>query len=186
MKKLKFALVSIVLSLLLCACKADIIPLSEAAQMNSSELADSLSGVSLDDIQNAWGDSFLCSSAENSQLYSASDDNVIAVFVSGDGSVSGVSRYYWCYGRYLRDKNGGDMVLIEQNGYIGAASVSGADGVSFDELGDGDRIRILVEGIAETYPCQALAYRAELMEKGSYDDLDKEQMDRLREMGWVE
>lgn len=186
MKKLSLWLAAVVLSLCLCACGADIIPLSEAVQMDNSALADSLSGASLDDIQKAWGDSFLCSSADNSQLYSASDNSVIAVFGNEDGSVSSVRQYFWCYGRFVRDKHGSAMVLIEHNGYAEPTSVSGAEGVSFDEYEDGDRIRILVECIAESYPAQAQAYRAELTGKGSYDDLDADAMAHLREMGWVE
>ena len=46
--------------------------------------------------------------------------------------------------------------------------------------------KILVECINGIYPAQATVYATELIEKGSYDDLDTGVMESLREMGWAE
>ena len=56
MKKLSLALVPIVLSLLLCSCKAEIIPLSEAVMLDSDKLSRKREGHYSDEIYDAGGE----------------------------------------------------------------------------------------------------------------------------------
>lgn len=184
MKKLAFIIIPFIFSLFLTAC-AKVIAITETEQMYNDELSEALSGHSLEDIKKAWADSSVGSCENGGELFTVSDKRVWAIFGDEDGNFSHVRNCFWCEGGYVRGKSC-DMVLLEMNGYVEATTVSG-DEVSFESFEDGDRIRILVaDGIAESYPCQAQVYRAELIEKGSYDELDKNEMEQIREMGWVE
>ena len=186
MKPIKALLAPLAFSLIFTACGADILPLSEAVTLDDDTLSEKLSGYTLEEISDVWGEPGVgCG-----DIYSY-DDMGIAVFSDPKGYADGAVVCFWAEGRYLRDKNGGDMVLVGQNGYIEPVSVHTYNGASysgydFAEFESGDRIKILVDGIRETYPAQATVYATELMEKGSYDDLDDDVMDSLREMGWVE
>lgn len=186
MKKISLALVPVVLSLLLCACKGDIIPLSEAVTLDNDKLSRKLEGRTYAEICDAWGEP----ATGYGDIYSYCDA-AAAVFFDPKDRAENAIVCSWLEGRYLRDKNDGNMVLLEQNGYIAPTSVRTYDGTSwsgydFAEFENGDRIKILVEFIAETYPGQATVYAVELIEKGSYDDLDGDVMAQLKEMGWVE
>lgn len=185
MKPIKALLAPLAFSLIFTACGADIPPLSEAVTLDDDTLSQKLSGYTLEEISDVWGEP----GVGYGDIYSF-DDMGIAVFSDPKGYADGAEICSWFEGRYLRDK-GGDMVLVEHNGYIEPTSVAAYDFVSFTgfdfaEFESGDRIKILVDGIRETYPAQATVYATELMEKGSYDDLDADIMDSLREMGWVE
>lgn len=184
MKPIKALLAPLAFSLIFTACGADILPLSEAVTLDDDTLSQKLSGYTLEEISDVWGEPGVgCG-----DIYSY-DDMGIAVFSDPKGYAGGAKICSWFEGRYLRDK-GGDMVLVEHNGYIEPTSVAAYDltsfaGFDFAEFESGDRIKILVDGIRETYPAQATVYATELMEKGSYDDLDGDVMAQLREMGWV-
>lgn len=185
MKPTKALLAPLAFSLIFTACGADIPPLSEAVTLDDDTLSQKLSGCTLGEISDVWGEP----AVGYGDIYSY-DDIGIAVFSDPKEYVSGAKICSWVEGRYLRDK-GGDMVLVEHSGYIEPTSVAAYDfasftGFDFAEFESGDRIKILVDGIRETYPAQATVYAMGLMEKGSYDDLDADVMDRLREMGWVE
>ena len=177
MKPIKALLATLAFSLIFTACGADIPPLSEAVNLDDDTLSQKLSGYTLEGISDVWGEP----AVGYGDIYSY-DDMGIAVFSDPKGYVSGAKICSWFEGRYLRDK-GGDMVLVEHNGYIGEDT--GENAAFFAEFESGDRIKILVDGIRETYPAQATVYATELMEKGSYDDLDADIIDSLREMGWV-
>lgn len=184
MKATKALFLSLAFSLTLTACKADIPSLSEAAGLDDDMLSQKLSGCTLKEISDVWGEP----AVGYGDIYTC-DDIGIAVFPDSKGYADGAKICSWFEGRYLCDK-GGDMVLVEHNGYIEPTSVAAYDfksftGFDFAEFESGDRIKILVDGIRETYPAQATVYAMELIEKGSYDDLDADVMDRLREMGWT-
>lgn len=186
MKKLKLMLVPIVLSLLLCSCKAEIIPLSEAVMLDNDKLSRKLEGRSTVEICDAWGEP----AVGYGDIYSYGDAAAVVFFDPKDRAENAIV-CGWLEGRYFQDKNGGNMVFVEQDGYIAPTSVRTYDGTSwsgydFAEFENGDRIKILVEMIAETYPGQATVYAIELIEKGSYDDLDAVTLEQLKEMGWVE
>lgn len=185
MKAIKAFFLPLAFSLLLTACKADIPPLSEAVTLDDDTLSKKLSGCTTREIYDVWGEP----AVGYGDIYSFGDMG-IAVFSDPKGYADGAKICSWVKGRYLRAK-GGDMVLVEHNGYIEPTSVAAYDlksftGYDFAEFESGDRIKILVDGIRETYPAQATVYAMELIEKGSYDDLDADVMDSLREMGWVE
>lgn len=185
MKPIKALLAPLAFSLIFTACRADIPPLAEAVTLDDDTLSQKLSGCTSKEISDVWGEPGVgCG-----DIYSY-DDMGIAVFSDPKGYAGGAKICSWFEGRYLRDK-GGDMVLVEHNGYIEPTSVAAYDltsfaGFDFAEFESGDRIKILVGGIRETYPAQATVYATELVEKGSYDDLDADIMDSLREMGWAE
>lgn len=186
MKAVKVMLIPLAFSMMLTACGVDILPLSEAVTLDSDRLSEKLSGHTSEEIADVWGEP----AVGYGDIYSYGDAG-IAVFSDTKGSADGAVVCFWAEGRYLRDKNGGDMVLVGQNGYIEPVSVHTYNGASysgydFAEFESGDRIKILVDGIQETYPAQATVYATELIEKGSYDDLDMGVMESLREMGWAE
>lgn len=185
MKATKALFLPLAFSLIFTACKADIPSLSEAAALDDDTLSQKLSGYTWEEISDVWGEP----AVGYGDIYTC-DDIGIAVFSDPKGYADGAKICSWFEGRYLRDK-GGDMVLVEHNGYIEPTSVdtynfTSFTGFDFAEFESGDRIKILVDGIRETYPAQATAYAMELMEKGSYDDLDADVMESLREMGWAE
>lgn len=185
MNPIKALLAPLAFSLIFTACGADIPPLAEVVTLDDDTLSQKLSGCTLGEISDVWGEP----AVGYGDIYSF-DDMGIAVFSDPKGYAGGAKICSWVEGRYLRDK-GGDMVLVEHNGYIEPTSVAAYDltsftGFDFAEFESGDRIKILVDGIRETYPAQATVYATELIEKGSYDDLDDDVMDSLREMGWVE
>ena len=182
MKKPIMVMILLMIFLCMTAC-GKVMPIEKAQNMTAEELSRKLDYVCSSDIYDVWGEPY--GYPENSiiDLFEAGDE-IIAVSYDPKDRVSDIRKLFWCEGRYVRGKSS-NIVLLEQNGYIEAAAVSGEQS-SFESFENGDRIRILVESIAESYPCQAKAYKAELIGKGSYDDLDKEQMDSLRELGWVE
>lgn len=51
-------------------------------------------------------------------------------------------------------------------------------------LRTGDRIRIRIDGVNESYPAQAYVKELEFVAEGSPEDVDPELIARLREMGW--
>jgi hypothetical protein len=85
-------------------------------------------------------------------------------------------------GRYCEDTNGRSLLLSEEEGAI---CITPADTENlFDDLENGDEIEISVDGVAETYPAQATVYSYNLIEKGTVEDLDAEEIQDLEALGW--
>jgi hypothetical protein len=85
-------------------------------------------------------------------------------------------------GRYCEDAKGSSLLLSDKEGAI---CISPADTEDlFDDLENGDEIEISVDDVAETYPAQATVYSYTLIEKGTVEDLDAEEIQALEELGW--
>lgn len=90
----------------------------------------------------------------------------------------------WTNGRYLKG-NSADLIIFE--GSNTPCDMSAADEtVSFEGLTDGDRIRVYLDYIRETWPAQAIVFAIEKTEDGELQDIDPELMESLREYGWID
>lgn len=85
-------------------------------------------------------------------------------------------------GRYCEAANGTSLLLSEE---AGAICISPADTENlFDDLDNGDEIEIFVDGVAETYPGQATVHSYTLLERGTIEDLDCDEIQNLENLGW--
>jgi hypothetical protein len=86
-------------------------------------------------------------------------------------------------GRYCEAANGTSLLLSEDAGAICISLADTKD--TFDGLDNGDVIEIMTDGVAETYPGQATVYSYTLIEKGTVEDLDSDELQSLESLGWV-
>ncbi len=84
-------------------------------------------------------------------------------------------------GRYLRA--GGNPVLILHNSPIRMSARAGADGL-FDSFSDGDKILVLHDGIAESYPGQTGVYAVIKLQEGTIGDVSYDVRADLNRLGW--
>jgi hypothetical protein len=85
-------------------------------------------------------------------------------------------------GRYCETTDGRSLLISETEGTISISSENNED--LFADLENGDEIEILVDGVAETYPAQATVYSCTLIEKGTVEDLDSDEIQNLENLGW--
>jgi hypothetical protein len=85
-------------------------------------------------------------------------------------------------GRYCESANGTRLLLSEEEGAICITPADTED--LFSDLENGDEIEISVDGVAETYPAQATVYSYTLIEKGTVENLDAEEIQNLEALGW--
>lgn len=170
-------------AMLLTGCGKKPISFEEALAMEPDKLDKAVVGMRLSDLEDVWGE--FEGENINGVAFSKGDEAII-VYADPKGVVDGIRRCSWCEGRFVSGRSGDNIVLIERSGYTEPAVVSTAEFVDFEGIENGDRVKILVDGIDETYPCQTVAYGVRLIEKGSYDDLDEDAMESLKEMGWVD
>ncbi len=86
-------------------------------------------------------------------------------------------------GLYLKCDNGSSMIIASG---VGPCVMRANDNsVSFAGLTDGDKIRIEVFLIEETYPAGATVYRIEKLSDGERSDIPSDIMKELSEMGWI-
>lgn len=88
-------------------------------------------------------------------------------------------------GRYLRAKNGEDLVVIECMGPVKVTDRS-KDGRLFEDMNDGDLVKVRLGSIEETYPGQSEIFTCTLEEKGKIEDIDGNTLKQLQEMGWLD
>ncbi len=91
-------------------------------------------------------------------------------------------------GLYLKCDNGEDMIITDPVGENAASPCVMSpkdDSVSFDNLTDGDKIRIKIFAIEETYPGKAEVYSIEKLSEGEKSDIPTNVMASLEELGWV-
>ena len=88
-------------------------------------------------------------------------------------------------GIYLESKNGTHMIIGESIGPIVMSNKSKNDTL-FDTLQTGDKIKITCTPVAESYPGQCGVYKLKLIAQGSIEDINKETLDKLKEMGWID
>jgi hypothetical protein len=85
-------------------------------------------------------------------------------------------------GRYCEAANGTSLLLSEEAGPI---CISPADAEElFADLENGDEIEIMTDSVAESYPGQATVYSYTLIEKGTAEDLDSDELQSLKNLGW--
>lgn len=85
-------------------------------------------------------------------------------------------------GRYLRSDNGTSM-MIRDNSPIQMSNRTERE--LFNGMENGDKIWVLHDGIAESYPGKTGVYAVIRLEKGSITDISQGVLDSLRELGWL-
>lgn len=86
-------------------------------------------------------------------------------------------------GIYLRSTNGSSIIIVENNGPIDMSNKTGSENI-FDDLESGDKIEVTYDSIMETYPGRTTIYSCKLIERGNVNDIPKDTLDKLEEMGW--
>jgi hypothetical protein len=108
---------------------------------------------------------------------------VLALASCGDNRKETEDAELWTInGRYLEAANGSSLLLSEKEGAICISPANDED--LFADLDNGDEIEILVDSVDETYPGQATVYSYTLIEKGTVEDLDADEIQNLEELGW--
>ena len=87
-------------------------------------------------------------------------------------------------GVYLKSNNESNIIIAEDNGPIVMYNKTGKENI-FDNLKSGDKIRITYDSIMETYPARTQIYSCKLIEKGTLDNIPKDTLNKLQEMGWT-
>ncbi len=99
------------------------------------------------------------------------------------------SEYSELIGRVLITKSGTHLIIIDNDdswvSYGSPIVMHTTDGVSFEGLKTGDRIKIGVEMIMETYPGETYVQELEFLAHGSFDDIPESAISGLLELGWV-
>ena len=86
-------------------------------------------------------------------------------------------------GQYLEAKDG-QALLIRDNSPIEMSNRTERE--LFDELDMGDMILVIHDGIAETYPGRTGVYAIFKLSNGTIDDIPKNVVNQLMELGWLE
>ena len=87
-------------------------------------------------------------------------------------------------GIYLRSTNGSDIIVSDDSATTVMSNKIGDENI-FDDLKSGDKIEIIYDSIMETYPSKTQIYSCKLIERGSIDNIPKDVLDKLQEMGWT-
>ena len=96
--------------------------------------------------------------------------------------------HFYREGFYLKSVSGSDIIIIDAEGENAAfpcVMTAASDEVTFDGLDDGDRIKIEISLIAETYPGQTNVYSIEKLSDGVLDDIGEEIIKILVEYGYL-
>lgn len=88
-------------------------------------------------------------------------------------------------GRYLKSTNDSHMIIVDSSGPIVMTNQS-KKATLFDNLKTGDKIKITCTAVTESYPGGCGVYNVTLLERGSIEDINKETLDKLKEMGWID
>ena len=87
-------------------------------------------------------------------------------------------------GIYLESTNENNIIISEDTSPIVMYNKTNKENI-FDNLKSGDKIRITYDSIMETYPARTQIYSCKLIEKGTLDNIPKDTLDKLQEMGWT-
>ena len=90
---------------------------------------------------------------------------------------------FWVEGICLVSDNGFVLLIVKDEPIV---LHDRTDGGLFGGIQTGDRIRVLHDGIAESFPANAGVYRVEHLGKGSIDDISPKTLDMLRQLGWLD
>lgn len=86
-------------------------------------------------------------------------------------------------GRCLVAENGSYMLIDENSPIVMSDRSSGKD--LFSGLSTGDKILVIHDGIAESYPGQTGAYFCLRLSKGDISHISEEVITSLKELGWL-
>ena len=86
-------------------------------------------------------------------------------------------------GLYLKADNGSHMLIVNQTP-IQLSNRTDNQNI-FNMLTDGDRILVLHDGIAESYPAKTGLYALLKRSDGAYDDIPTPVIESLTELGWL-
>lgn len=89
--------------------------------------------------------------------------------------------HFYREGRFLPCVNGSSIIIVDDYGPITMTPEN--DSITFDGLTVGDKIKIEVYLIEETYPANAVIYAIEKLSDGELADIDSDLLERLYEMG---
>ncbi len=89
----------------------------------------------------------------------------------------------WVEGICLVTDNGSVLLVAKDEPIV--LNDRSADGQLLTGLQTGDRVRVLHDGIAESFPARASIYRLEKLGQGSLDEISPHLLDTLRDMGWI-
>jgi hypothetical protein len=89
---------------------------------------------------------------------------------------------YTITGRYCISTTGRNILLSKDNGAICITPAN--NDKLFSDLEIGDEIEISINDVAETYPAQASVYDCTLIQKGTANDLDYDEIQDLINLGW--
>ncbi len=87
-------------------------------------------------------------------------------------------------GRMLVGKNSYIIIDDKEKSPI-VMSVNGSEDDFFAGYNTGDRVEVMTDLIAESYPAQTHVYHIKLLEKGSQKDIPFDVLSSLRELGWI-
>lgn len=86
-------------------------------------------------------------------------------------------------GRLLLSANG-TAILVTEDSMPMVLSIQADGDAPFDGFHSGDRIAVTHDGIDDSYPAKTGAYGWRLLEEGSLEDVPKETLTALEELGW--
>lgn len=87
-------------------------------------------------------------------------------------------------GRMVVGKNSYIIIDDKEKSPI-VMSVNGSEDDFFAGYNTGDRVEVMTDVIAASYPGQTYVYHIKLLEKGSQKDIPFDVLSSLRELGWI-
>ena len=85
-------------------------------------------------------------------------------------------------GRYLRVGKA-NLIIDENGGPIVMNNISGNDEL-FDDLKNGDKIKIKCNEVLNSYPAQTQVDKFKFLEAGDISDIPQSTINSLKELGW--
>jgi len=110
---------------------------------------------------------------------------LIAIAVSLVFLIKASMRYGLLEGRVLIADNGSYLIVLDDHSPIKMSDRS-PDGGAFLDLQTGDKIRVLHDGVRESYPGQTGVYGVRLLERGTIDDIPEDVLNALAQLGWMD
>ncbi|MBQ8210251.1 MAG: hypothetical protein IJZ35_06700 [Clostridia bacterium] len=80
--------------------------------------------------------------------------------------------------------NNGEYIMVLDDSPVCMSNVNDKEGL-FDNIGNGDKILVLHDGINDTYPGKTGAYAVFKLDDGAVSDISKSVLSQLTEMGWL-
>ena len=109
--------------------------------------------------------------------------SLVLVLLIGSVGFLAIKGYGISQGRYLESKNG-QPILILDNSPMTMSNRTEKD--LFDNYDVGDKILVIHDGIAESYPGKTGVYAVFKLSDGTTGDIPQEVVNQLIELGWLE